>query len=305
MNGETVTVAEAKTLKRVITLGILGLVGLIITFGAFVSVDAGTVGVIKRFGGTTGQVLQPGFNTKLPIIDDIVPLNTKKISYETAEEEKWKGSDATYKDYPVDTYTSDGQGLDMTYTIRFSIDPMKAVWVVNNIGNENAVVEQIVKNQSRSVVREVPTGFTAAELYSDEGQASAQNEITSRLRPVFEENGLFLDAFLIRKPGFDPEYLAVLEQKQRAEETVKVKEHEAQAALFERNKRISEAEGEAKAQELLSKAASEMSIELRKLEIQGKMIDMLSEKWGGNVPNYIIGDISDTGIFPMMQIPQP
>lgn len=287
-------------------IGIALLIGLV---GGIVTVDAGTVGVVKMGGGTTGRIMQPGFNAKIPALEDVEPMTVQLLKYETAQADYWdekkEQKDNVYFDYPIVTNTSDGQRLDMTYTISFRIDPDKAEWIVNNIGSEKNLVEQIVKGRSRPIVRQIPTGFTATQMYEEKGRAECQKRIEERLRPDFEANGLILEAFLIRQPGFSADYLAVLEEKQVAMETVEVKKQEAEAALFERNKRISQAEGEAKAQELLSKAASAMSIELRKLEVQSKMIDMLEKKWEGGVPQWIMGDISETGVFPFMQIPQP
>lgn len=286
--------------------GIALLIGLV---GGIVTVDAGTVGVVKMGGGTTGRVLQPGFNTKKPVLEDVEPITTQLLKYETAQADYWdekkEQKDNVYYDHPIITNTSDGQRLEMTYTISFRIDPSKAEWIVNNIGSEAGLVEQIVKGRSRPIARQIPTGYTAQQVYEEVGRAECQKRIEDRLRPDFEANGLILEAFLIRQPGFAEDYLAVLEEKQVAMELVNVKEHEAEAALHERDKRISQAEGEAKAQELLSKAASEMSIELRKLEVQSKMIDMLGNRWEGGVPQWIMGDIGDTGIFPFTQIPQP
>ena len=291
-----------------VVVGVALLIGLV---GGIVAVDAGTVGVVKMGGGTTGKVMQPGFNFKKPLLEDVEPITVQLLKYETAKAEYWdeksEERDNVYYDHPIITNTSDGQRLDMTYTVSFRIDPDKAEWIVNNIGSEKGLVEQIVKGRSRPIVRQMPTGFTATQMYEEAGRAECQKRIEDRLHPDFEANGLILEAFLIRQPGFSADYLAVLEEKQVAMETVEVKKQEAEAALFERNKRIAQAEGEAKAQELLSKAASEMSVELRRLEVQAIMAEAykISAENGQKLVPDTLTMLGESGMVPIFQVPQP
>src|SRR3990167_10005198 len=113
------------------------------------TIDAGEVGVVTRWGKVTGRTLNPGANMVIPWVESVLKYETKKVIYETASQEGQKGSKADYKDFPVDTNTKDGQRVDIYYTIRFSVDPTQAGWIAQNIGSQDALVEKVVKTESR------------------------------------------------------------------------------------------------------------------------------------------------------------
>ena len=177
-----------------------GIILLLILVGAtFRTVPSGEVAVVTRFGQVTGRVLYPGAHFITPFIESAVYYNTKKITYETSPTDKMADSNADYKDVPVDTNTEDGQPVDISYTVRFSIDPTKATWVAQNIGPEFAVVEKIVKTESRIWARNIPRGHSAEGLYTGTGSQKAQEAIFDKLKGIFEANGLVLDMVGIQK----------------------------------------------------------------------------------------------------------
>ncbi|MCG2769883.1 MAG: hypothetical protein L6435_16125, partial [Anaerolineae bacterium] len=94
--------------SKIVRVGLVVLIVLVLlsTFSkAARQIDAGTVGVVKRFGRVTGRVLDPGLNWVMPYVDTVVVYNTKDIIYETAPADKQIGSRADYVDHPVDTTT--------------------------------------------------------------------------------------------------------------------------------------------------------------------------------------------------------
>jgi len=263
-------------------------VGLIVLLGIFSIrlVGPGTVGVVVRLGKPTGRILSPGAHLVFPLVDRVVRFSTKKLIYETTSEEKQKGSRADYKDYPVDTNTKDGQQVDIFYTVRFSIDPTRAGWIVNNIGDENAIVEKIVKTESRVWARNIPRKYTAEELYTGNVQGIA-TEIEDKLRAKFEENGVVLDAVGIREIKFTDQYLNAIEQKQIEAVRVETAKNKAEQAKYEKEAKITMAEAQAKEQELLRQT---LTPELIK--------KMWVEKWDGKLPQVV----SDQGV--LLQLPQ-
>lgn len=267
----------------VLTVGVFTVIGLFVLALTITTIDAGEVGVIQRWGKVTGRILNPGLHFKIPFVDTREILPTRKVIYETTTGDKQKGSDADFKDYPVDTNTSDGQQVDIFYTIRFSLDPTKAGWVVQNLGSMNALVERIVKTESRVWVRNVPREFTAQELYTGD-VVSVQNRIEERLQPVFEENGLFLDSIGIREIKFEPEYVQAIETKEIEKVRVETAKNKAEQAKYEKEARITQAEGQAREQELQRTTISAPLLE-----------KMWIERWNGVLPVYMLGE--DTNIM--------
>ena len=271
-------------IKMLFTLIILGFLFITLLLGVRV-VDAGEVGVVTRFGEVTERTLDPGAHVVIPFVNGVKTYNTKKVIYETTVEEKQKGSDADYKDYPVDTNTSDGQSVDIFYTVRFSVNAAQANWVAQNIGSQDALVETIVKTESRIWARNVPRRYSAEVLYTGKGSEEVQNDIFAELEPTFKANGLVLDAVGIREIKFNQQYITAIEEKQIEAVKVQTAENIAARAEFEKEARITQAEGQAEEQRLQRETLTDQLLTKQFLE-----------RWDGHLPTYM-GDGGSGGLF--------
>lgn len=241
---------------KLILIGLAVLIGILVVADAFTVIDAGTVGVVKKFGRVTGRILDQGMHLIVPVADKVMVYNTKDIVYEATPGEKQAGSNADYLDYPIDTTTQDGQQIDLSYSIRFRVKRAEAPRIAQELGDEAAVVEKVVRFYSRIFTREIPRSYKASELYT--GDITVVREvITDKLRPLFEEDGLALEAFGIREITFSPDYVAAIEQKQIEKEKVVTEEYRAQQAKHRKQASITEAEGEAQAIRVKGEALKE------------------------------------------------
>jgi len=238
---------------------------------ALVTTPAGHVRVVTEFGRVTGRVLTPGLSVKTPFIQGTVKLSTQETVYETAPAAKVEGdkSQADYVDYQVDTNTSDGQRVDVAFSVKYAVDKDMAPWVVENLGGQNDVNEKIVKFHSRILARMVPRGFTAAELYTGDGVERAQSQIAERLQEEFAPKGVRLIDFGIREVAFEQDYMDAVEQKQIEKERVTAEEYKAEQAEWQKKATITEAEGEAEAIKIKAAALKDNPdiVELRFVEV--------------------------------------
>lgn len=283
---------EVKIKMRTISIVSLTFIALVIftTLLGVRTVDAGEVGVVIKFGQVTGRVLEPGAHTVIPFVEGVRIYNTKKVTYETSTEEKQKGSNADYRDYPVDTNTADGQPVDIAYTIRFSVDPTQVTTVANTIGTQNDLVEKIVKTESRIWARNIPRQLQAEVLYTGTGSETMQNEIFDVLQPIFLRNGLILDTVGIREIYFDVAYIDAIKAKQIEGVAVETAKNTAEKAKFEKEARITKAEGEAQEQELQKLTLS--GEVLRKFELDNQK--SLINKWNGQYPSTLFMGANDS-----------
>jgi len=211
------------------------------------------VGVVKRLGRVTGAILDPGLHFLVPFTDSVIVYNTKDIVYEVGPTDKQSESRADYLDYPVDSTTQDGQQVIISYSIRFHIVREETVRVAQELGDEAAAVEKVVKFHSRVIARQVPRNYVASDLYTGD-VAKVQQDIEDQLAPLFAAKGLYLDAFGIREITFSNDYVAAVEQKQIERENVITEQHRAEQAEYRKQATITEAEGEAEAIRLRGEA---------------------------------------------------
>ena len=231
---------------------------------SIVQVEAGEVGVVKRWGAVVeGGELRPGVHLVIPFADAIEVYNTKQLTYETSDSPE--ESEANYTDFSVNTTTREGQMIVLKYTVVFHIDPGMAGCIAQNIGDERDVVERVVKANTRSEARNIPKSFTVAALYGEDPREpdskndiyDCQNALFDSLQITFASQGIILDEFLLRKIDFDTDLMDALERKQIASEDAVTAERRVQVTEAEALQRVARANGEAEARLVAARAEAE------------------------------------------------
>jgi len=276
-----------KVAPKLIVGAIIAIVVIIVLVNSFVIVQAGNVRVLTQFGKTVGVTFDPGIHMKIPFIQSTVNYSTRQVTYETSDVPE--ASNANYPDYSVDTTSLDGQQIQIKYTIRFAIDSKEAEWILNNIGTMDQLVEKVVKTEARSLSRNIPKKYTAAQLYSA-GVFDVMTEIGDTLRPVFEGNGIIMDEFLLRKIDFTEQYFNVLEEKQIAKERIVVEQNVLEQEKIKKEQVIIQAEAEARQIEIKGEA-----LKLYPQIIQLEFIQKLS-------PNISWGILPEDGVIPFLDL---
>ena len=238
--------AWLKGKKGLLTAAVLVVIAVAFLVQALVTVQAGTVGVVKRLGAVR-QEFSPGLHVIVPFIDHVVIFPTLKKTYEASETPQ--SSEADYPDIIITALTSDGQQIRVGMTARFMIAPGKAAWIVQNLGTEREYVEKVVKTEIRGSGRRVPTRFAAYDLYTKKSY-EAQQALFDEISPKFEKNGLILDEIVIRNITFTPEYAKTLEEKQIALENITTEKNKLEQEKIRKEQKIVAAEADARSIEI-------------------------------------------------------
>lgn len=288
---------SASEKKLILSLGVvfIAIIGFLFSL-SFVS--RGEVKAVTRMGAVTGRVLEPGPHLTLPWpIESTVTYNTKLVTYETSPEEKQKSSQSDYKDFPVDTNTSDGQQVDVSYTIRFSVDPSRAAWCAQNIGTETKLVENIVKTESRIWFRNIPRNYSAELLYTGEGSQKIQDEVARIIEPAFSDTCLRLDTVGVREIKFEGTYTNAISAKQVEAVKIETEKNKAEQEVFKAQQVVTAAEAQKKSQELQKES-------LTPLMIQKETLGVLRDTWNGAFPStVVITEGSDGGLLLNLPVP--
>lgn len=219
---------------------------------AFVVIQAGTVGVVKRLGAVRSE-LKPGLHMIIPFLDSVVRYPTVKKTYEASDNPATSRAD--YPDVIIAALTSDGQQIAVGITARFMIQPGKAAWILQNLGTESEYVEKVVKTEIRGSGRRVPTKFAAYDLYTKKSY-EAQQALSDEVAPKFEKNGLILDELVLRNITFTPEYAKTLEEKQIALENITTEKNKLEQEKIRKEQKIVAAEADAKSIDIRQAALS-------------------------------------------------
>lgn len=290
-------------------------------------VKFGTVRVVKQFGGLTGQVFTEGLNWKIPLVQTTEKYVTAVQSYETSNQPD--NSEANYTDFTVTANTSDGQEVKISYTILFRISPETVIDMARNIGDEDAVVENVVKAHSRSITRLMAQAYSAEALFGGEEFTSTnadgetvtgrrsildyQEDVRQELSERFKASDVVLVDVLIRKVSFDEDYVNAIELQQIAQEKIETAQYEADAAVFEKEAAIQIAQGDAERIKLEASAQAEAQRELADAEaysigVRGETLaqypGLTQWEFVQVLPSVNWMILPDNGVTPLLPVPE-
>ncbi len=247
--------AQNRPTRGGIALAAFGLVVGVVFFLAstgLVTVGATQVAVVfQSIGGDPEEgnlwktPLGPGVHIIMPIINEPILYTTAVQTYtmsRVTDEGQVRRADA------VEGRTRDGQQVLIDVSVLYRIDrdfanTLHRKW-------QNRYENDFVRPTVRSAVRERVASYSVNDLYggtslvtvtdADTGQSRTeqavsklpelQRRLNEELRPVFAENGLFLQELLIREITFSEEFIRAVEAKQVAEQQAEQAKQEAERA---------------------------------------------------------------------------
>lgn len=222
--------------------------------------------------GIRSEALQPGLNWVVPFLENVIeyPISRQTYTMSIAPSEgQITGDDS------VEARTSDGQVVRVDASVIFSVDPAKVVGM--HIKWQGAYVDNLIRPQSRGIIRDAVSQFGIEEVYST--QRFALSEVMREdMEEALEEGGLILNDFVLRNIAFSTEYAASVEQKQIAEQL-------AEQAKFVVAQREQEAEqarevarGQADAVEINAEGSAKALVIQAEAEAEARVIRAQAEK---------------------------
>lgn len=240
---------------------------MILVIASITTVPTGYVGVKTRFGKVQDDTIQEGLNFKKPFIEKIVRIDcrTQKIEYQM---------EASSKDLQKIS--------NIKIAVNYSVDKQKANILYREIGKDfkTVIIEPTIYETMKSAI----ANYTAEQLITKRHEVSnlAQETLTDRLK----ERGINITALSMTDLSFSKEFDEAIEKKQIVEQQTKQAEYELQKAKVENEKKIENAKAEAEVMKQQNKEITDKTLELKRLEVQKKLI----EKWNGKLPSTTLGN---------------
>lgn len=280
-------------LKGLIPLGILLLVALMLISSAFVVVQAGNVGVVKRLGAVQAEPLPEGIHFKRPFMDEIEQVSTRLVPI---------NAKATAASKDLQTVSTE---VNVGYSLIGSFTPV----VYRGIGDTSSVAIAIVEPAIQESVKAITAQYTAEELVTKRAvvKQAIQQAITTFIDKTLTEKGIGnavqLANVAITDFAFSDEFNKAIEAKVKAEQEalrakneklMRVTQAEASAA-----ERTLAADADAYSTEVQSKArADAIQREAAALKTSPEIIQLRTiEKWDGVLPR-----IQGSGVTPFLNL---
>lgn len=240
-------------------IGILLLVLLIVflTLNPFVQIGPGERGVVMNWGQVQPQILNEGLHTRIPFMQSVQIVSTK----------------VQKSDVKTGAASKDLQEVALELVVNWKINTAKVNKVYQTIGDEKAVLDNIITPAVSEMAKAATAKKTAEEIITK--RQELKSDIDKLLVDRLGQYGIILSDVSIVDIDFSAEFNKAIEAKQVAEQEAKQAIFKAEQAKNDATARVNMAEGQAKAQALQQQA---LSPEL----LQKMWID----KWNGVLPTY-------------------
>jgi regulator of protease activity HflC (stomatin/prohibitin superfamily) len=250
-----------------------------------VIVPPGQAGVVVLFGKVREEALPSGLHLVNPFAS-ITEMEIRTRNYtmsNVADEGQVAGDDS------IQVITSDGLTVKLDCTIFYSLQLAKVAKIYQEIGPD--VEGKILRSEIRASLRDAAANLLATELYTSKRQAFV-DQVTKSLKTSFESRGVTMEQVLLRNVLLPEQITKAINDKIAADQ-------EAQKMAFillkekqEAERKRIEAEGQARAQQIVSQSLTPQIIEYQRIQA----LRAIGEKG-----NLIITPMG--GATPMIQIP--
>jgi regulator of protease activity HflC (stomatin/prohibitin superfamily) len=262
------------------TIGILLVLFIIFIFAwsCFVIVPAGHRGVVLWWGSVEKRVIGEGLNFKVPMAEGVIKVDVR------VQPHPFKEIDAASKEY---------QMVKLTGMMNFHIDPSYVNDLYQKVGLDFA--DKVIDPAFNDFVKEVVPIYQITEILPK------REEIRKRAMTKLGDNlaryHIIVDDIYFANIRFSPEYERAVEAKQVAQQQVETqrqvlaqREIEAQqkvaTAKGEAESILVVAQGQAKANEALSRSISPILVQYKGIE---KWNGILPQVSGGGIPLIDLG----------------
>ena len=250
---------------RTIGIFIILFIVFVILWGTFVIVPAGHRGVVLWWGSVEQRVMSEGLNFKVPIAERVIKVDVR------VQPHPFKEIDASSKEY---------QMVKMTGMMNFHIDPAYVNDLYQKVGLDFA--DKVIDPAFNDFVKEVVPTYPIGEILPK------REEIRKRAMGKLGENlaryHIIVDDIYFANIRFSAEYEKAIEAKQVAQQQVETQRQVLAQREIEAQQKVATAKGEAESIQVVAqgqaKANDALSRSISPILVQYKSI----EKWNGILP---------------------
>jgi len=279
MSERTLEAFEFKGPKpRTIGILIILLIVFIFLWSSFALVPAGHRGVVLWWGSVEKRIMGEGLNFKVPMAERVIKVDVR------VQPHPFKEIDAASKEY---------QMVKLTGMMNFHIDPSYVNDLYQKVGLDFA--NKVIDPAFNDFVKEVVPIYQITEILPK--REDIRKRAMIKLGDNLARYHIIVDDIYFANIRFSPEYEKAIEAKQVAQQQVETqrqvlfqREIEAQqkvaTAKGEAESILVVAQGQAKANEALSRSISPILVQYKSIE---KWNGILPQVSGGGIPLIDIG----------------
>ena len=257
---------ENKIIMKWVWRSVLGFVVIVLLISSFGTIDAGERGVHTRFSNVVGMK-EPGLYVKIPFVDHIRKFNVKTqvVLYE--------------RENPLSAASRDLQDVQVATVVNYHLDPVEVGQIYSLYGREEVFEENVIRPAVRDTVKAIASQYTAEELVTKRPEFT--DAVQTKLSERLSDNFVVIEQINITNFQFSESFTQAIEAKVTAEQNALAAKNKLEQVKYEKEQRITQAQGEAEAIRIQAQAITQQG---GQAYVQLKAI----EKWNGTVPGTMI-----------------
>lgn len=269
---------------RTLGLLMLALLILIIGWGTFVIIPAGHRGVVLLWGSVEKRIMGEGLNFKTPMAESVIKVDVR------VQPHPFREIDASSKEY---------QMVKMTGMMNFHIDPTYVNDLYQKVGLDFA--DKVIDPAFNDFVKEVVPTYPIGEILPK--REEIRKRAMTKLGDNLSRYHIIVDDIYFASIRFSTGYEGAIEAKQVAQQQVETQKQVLAQREIEAQQKVATAKGEAesilvvaqgqaKANEVLSHSISPILVQYKGVE---KWNGILPQVSGGVVPFIDLSKMGSAG----------
>jgi regulator of protease activity HflC (stomatin/prohibitin superfamily) len=269
---------------RTLGLLMLALLILIIGWGTFVIIPAGHRGVVLLWGSVEKRIMGEGLNFKTPMAESVIKVDVR------VQPHPFREIDASSKEY---------QMVKMTGMMNFHIDPTYVNDLYQKVGLDFA--DKVIDPAFNDFVKEVVPTYPIGEILPK--REEIRKRAMTKLGDNLSRYHIIVDDIYFANIRFSTGYEGAVEAKQVAQQQVETQKQVLAQREIEAQQKVATAKGEAesilvvaqgqaKANEVLSHSISPILVQYKGVE---KWNGILPQVSGGVVPFIDLSKMGSAG----------
>jgi len=261
------------------TLALLGLCALL---SACSQIDTGNVGVERTLGKVGAEALPPGvYFTLFKTVDE---FTTKEVSFSLYDMTPKSRDNLTMKDVDLDIYFKTTPGAVPGLYVKYQGDVIQHGEIVKGGTKDLVIAFSRVSREAREAVYKAIAQLDATTMHTKRTELAEL--VRSGLQQELDANdkGAFVvTAVNVRNLLTDPAIESAIRQRAETDQAIEKKRKEIELAKAEAERLIVQAEGEARANRIVSESLTPALKEIKLAEIQRETAIAVAGKAGNTV----------------------
>ncbi len=253
-----------------------------LSLAACSQIDTGNVGVERTLGKVGTEALTPG--VYFTLVKSVDEFTTKEVSFQLVDMTPKSRDNLTMKDVDIDVYYKTTPAAVPGLYVKYQGDVVQHNQIAQGGTKDLVVAFSRVSREAREAIYKSVAELDATTMHTKRTELSEM--VRARLQEELEKNdkGAFVvTAVNVRNLLTDPAIEAAIRSRAETDQAIEKKRKEVELAKAEAERLIVQAQGEARANEIISASLTPSLKEIKLAELQRDTALALAGKPGNTV----------------------